>query len=157
MRSYRDYIMGAGVLCGLIVIVWLIIYAIRYEKVLDIVVEDRWWTYTQKVRYKRWECDVSIDAELGATTDCGYEYYTRCRSSKSGREWAPQPPKLACHVRADDWIDSYITYTAQYRIEDTIETGKVDFAESHWDKFEPSSRGRATIGAFNRLKAFERQ
>jgi len=137
-------------------LVWGIVYAIRYEKELDVLIEDRWWTYEQRVRYKTWDCDVSVDMDGNVSTSCGYDYYTRCRMSKTGREWAPQSPELVCIMKQDDWIESSVFYTVLYRVPDTVDTGKISISSYQWDTFAPGGRGHITLGAFNSLKSFER-
>ncbi len=154
--QYESWALGLFIVLLVAGVIGGVIYAVRYEKELDILIEDRWWSYTQRVRYKTWGCDISLDMDGNASTSCGYDYYTRCRMNKTGRGWAPQPPKLACAMKQDDWIESSVSYTMGYRVSDTVDTGQILIGSHQWDTFAPGERGHITIGAFNSLKSFER-
>ena len=130
-------------------------YGYTHETTKHIVVEDRWWSFERRIRYKETHCTTKIDSDGWIHSDCDTEYYTRCRNESIGREWPPMEPVMYCTAGGGDFIDDDIFYKIIYRISDSKDTGQAYISAAEWDDYAPGTRGKLTTNAFGSIKYFE--
>lgn len=132
---YSTPIMWVGVIIGIIILGWLLLY--RSQDTIR--VDDRWWQVTVTIGHNETTytetCETDPETrKRTCTTTESTNWVTSCRKSSTGRELPPAPPvNIPCTdmLRRED-----TTYHLHYHKDDTTEIKHGTFDGRLWDQFD---------------------
>lgn len=163
------------VIFGLLVlglVIYGIYYAVTYRNERFVTIEDRTWTYTLAVKYKRTTTKMKTEVSTSCSGS-GDNYrcttttnlvprtvthtYTRCRDSNTGRELPPIRPLPPCSMRAGDYISEGVGYDIRFKDMEKDKPGHASISKDQWDDLWPGRYVRLVTNVLGSVTEYEAQ